>query len=98
MFNGSLWLHQCQHPFRYAHAQAGENPELRTLFFRLARLLRLCVAVLFVFDGSGRPSLKRGKQVIKQEHWLATPFREMIEAFGFDCHTVCVRCLFYLCI
>jgi len=54
----SLWLKQCSIPFRYAHHQAGENPELRTLFYRLARLHRLPVAVIVVFDGDAGPPIK----------------------------------------
>jgi holliday junction resolvase YEN1 len=90
----SLWFCQCQVPFRYAHAQAGENPELRTLFFRLARLLRTCVAAIFVFDGIDRPPMKRGKKVIKKAHWLEDAFKDLIESFGFAHHTVC---RFFIC-
>lgn len=80
----SMWLVTSQTIVIYKHAQAGENPELRTLFYRLAYLARLpCLTAVFVFDGPGRPTRKRNKQVIKSEHSLACAFREFIEAFGF---------------
>jgi hypothetical protein len=85
----SLWLKQCSIPFRYAHHQAGENPELRTLFYRLARLHRLPVAVIVVFDGDAGPPIKRGVQVIRNRHWLEEPFRMLVRLFGFVIHSVC---------
>jgi holliday junction resolvase YEN1 len=75
-------------PFRYGHAQAGANPELRTLFFRLARYLQFPIAPVFVFDGPGRPSVKRGRKVIKIAHWLTTRVQEMISLFGFQWYKV----------
>lgn len=85
----SLWLKQCSIPFRYAHHQAGENPELRTLFYRLARLYRLPVAVIVVFEGHEGPSVKRGVQVNRNRHWLEAPFKKLVELFGFVAHNVC---------
>jgi holliday junction resolvase YEN1 len=84
----SIWLNQCQAVFLRHHSQAGENPELRTLFFRLARLLRVPVTVVFVFDGPIRPSMKRGKSVATKSHWLTSSFQELITAFGFHRHNV----------
>lgn len=84
----SLWFRHCQYPFRYGHAQAGENPELRVLFFRLARLLGSCTTAIFVFDGAGRPNFKRDRNVIKKPHWLEEGFKDLIQAFGFVHHTV----------
>lgn len=76
--DASLWL------FHARQGQDGSNPELRTLFFRLCRLLALPILPLFVFDGPGRPSLKRGKSIKGVRHPLQTPFVEMIQAFGFQ--------------
>ncbi|KAH9842315.1 PIN domain-like protein, partial [Rhodofomes roseus] len=80
----SIWLYQVQNTFAVGHAQSGENPELRTLFFRLARLLRLLVHATFVFDGQDRPPKKRGKKVIKTSHWMVAAMKQFIDAFGYD--------------
>ena len=82
-------MNECQAVFHSPrHAQMGENPELRALFYRLANLLRMCVIPVFIFDGPGRPSRKRGKIVLSKEHWLTMRFKEFIEAFGFFSHDV----------
>ncbi|TDL18318.1 PIN domain-like protein [Rickenella mellea] len=83
----SLWFHQAQHPFVVGHASAGRNPELRVLFRRLALYSKLPATVLFVFDGPQRPAIKRKTNVIPTEHWIATDFRKLINAFGFHTHT-----------
>ncbi|KAH9842311.1 PIN domain-like protein [Rhodofomes roseus] len=82
--DASIWLYQVQNTFAVGHAQSGENPELRTLFFRLARLLRLLVHATFVFDGQDRPPKKRGKKVIKTSHWMVAAMKQFIDAFGYD--------------
>lgn len=51
----SIWLFQAQ------AGRGGQNPELRTLFFRLVRLLALPIHPLFVYDGRQKPPFKRGK-------------------------------------
>ena len=61
----SLWLVQCSAVFRYSHHNARENPEMRTLFYRLCHLLHLHLHVIFVFDGMDRAKTKRGKKVKK---------------------------------
>ncbi|KAK0487291.1 hypothetical protein IW261DRAFT_604052 [Armillaria novae-zelandiae] len=75
----SLWF------FHAEYGKEGENPELRTLFFRLGLLLRHPILPLFIFDGPGRPSWKRGKRI---NTWAEDPRTEglkaFIEAFGFE--------------
>ncbi|KAG8993040.1 hypothetical protein FRB90_000806 [Tulasnella sp. 427] len=72
----------------FVHAEwgkEGENPELRTLFFRLCRLAEAPFLPMFVFDGPYRPSFKRGKNVNgKRQHWLQSGFKRLIEAFGWE--------------
>ncbi|CAE6416976.1 unnamed protein product [Rhizoctonia solani] len=51
--DASIWF------FHAAYGREGENPELRTLFFRLARLANYTFCPLFVFDGPQRPRNKR---------------------------------------
>ncbi|KPA35518.1 flap endonuclease gen 1 [Fusarium langsethiae] len=48
--------------FQNQAAQGGTNPEIRTLFYRLARLLTCPVEPIFVFDGPYKPTIKRNKQ------------------------------------
>jgi hypothetical protein len=87
---GSIWFMQAQFAFRAGHAQAGENPELRTIFYKLAHLLPIPITPLFVFDGAQRPSMKRGVRVAKKPNWLTRPMQELIGAFGFEYYTVCI--------
>ena len=86
----SVWLNEAQ----FVHAkgarqyQRGMNPELRTLFEKMCRLLRLPFTVVLVFDGPGRPSRKRGINVLTAEHWAEDPTKEIADAFGFGTHRV----------
>ncbi|SAM82461.1 uncharacterized protein UBRO_04513 [Ustilago bromivora] len=76
--DASLWLFHAQ------QSSGGSNPYLRLLFYRLAKLLTLPVLPLFVFDGSERPTWKRGKEVKGKQHAIEHPFTQLIEAFGFQ--------------
>ncbi|KAI0065376.1 PIN domain-like protein [Artomyces pyxidatus] len=76
--DASIWF------FHAAYGREGENPELRTLFFRCTRLLSMPFLPLFVFDGPKRPSVKRGKRITGNQHWLTNGMKEIIEAFGFE--------------
>ncbi|KAH7924438.1 hypothetical protein BV22DRAFT_508362 [Leucogyrophana mollusca] len=79
--DASIWF------FHAAYGKEGENPELRTLFFRCSRLMSMPFLPLFVFDGPKRPSIKRGKRVGGNAHWLTTGMKNIIEAFGFEWRT-----------
>ncbi len=72
------------HRFSTGHAQSGENPELRTLFLRLAWLAERPIHAVFVVDGAQRPSIKRGKQVKTTPLWLTEGLRSLVHAFGFS--------------
>ncbi|KAG8952319.1 hypothetical protein FRC04_004747 [Tulasnella sp. 424] len=77
--DASIWF------FHSEWGKEGENPELRTLFFRLCRLAEAPFLPLFVFDGPYRPSFKRGKNINGQrQHWLQSGFKRLIEAFGWE--------------
>ncbi|EIW76723.1 hypothetical protein CONPUDRAFT_146515 [Coniophora puteana RWD-64-598 SS2] len=76
--DASIWF------FHAAYGREGENPELRTLFFRCARLCELPFLPIFVFDGPKRPAMKRGKRVGGSAHWLEGNMQAVIEAFGFE--------------
>lgn len=93
----SLWMNACQTVFYHkAHPLTGENPELRTLFHRLAHYLKYGIVLIFIFDGPGRPSMKRGKHVIPKPHWLTQGFQELITAFGYHIFTVRIFVAFLL--
>ncbi|KAF9495593.1 hypothetical protein BDN71DRAFT_858492 [Pleurotus eryngii] len=79
--DASIWF------FHANYGKEGENPELRTLFFRCATLLRSPFLPLFVFDGPKRPGFKRGKRINTSSHKLTTGMKAIIEAFGFEWRT-----------
>ncbi|KAF8257358.1 PIN domain-like protein, partial [Lactarius quietus] len=76
--NASIWF------FHAAHGREGENPKLRMLFFRCAKLLSAPFLPLFIFDGPKRPKVKRGKRITGEKHWLVDSMKGIIEAFGFE--------------
>ena len=76
--DASIWFYHA------AYGKEGENPELRTMFFRCARLMNKPFLPLFVFDGPKRPSTKRKKKVSGKDHWLTSGMQKIIEAFGFE--------------
>ncbi|CDO75460.1 hypothetical protein BN946_scf184823.g14 [Trametes cinnabarina] len=76
--DASIWFYHAN------YGREGENPELRTLFFRCTRLMSAPFLPLFVFDGPKRPDIKRGKRVTGKNHWLVQGMQEIITAFGFE--------------
>ncbi len=80
----SIWMRQLQQVFSKGHAQAGENPELRTFFYRLAMLAEQPVHLVFVIDGPLRPLIKRKKHVKTIPHWLTEGMRKFALAFGYS--------------
>ncbi|KAI9512138.1 hypothetical protein F5148DRAFT_1280054 [Russula earlei] len=76
--DASIWF------FHAAHGKEGENPELRTLFFRCARLMSAPFLPLFIFDGPKRPKVKRGKRISGEKHWLVDSMKGIVEAYGFE--------------
>ncbi|KAH7908326.1 hypothetical protein BJ138DRAFT_1128532 [Hygrophoropsis aurantiaca] len=76
--DASIWFYHA------GYGKEGENPELRTLFFRCCRLSSMPLLPLFVFDGPKRPLVKRGKHVNGNAHWLTIGMKNMVEAFGFE--------------
>ncbi|VDC04208.1 unnamed protein product [Peniophora sp. CBMAI 1063] len=76
--DASIWF------FHAENGREGENPELRTLFFRCTRLLNKPFLPVFVFDGPKRPNVKRGKRIDKGSHWMVDGMKRIIAAFGFE--------------
>ena len=76
--DASIWFYHAK------YGREGENPELRTLFFRCTRLMEKPLLPLFVFDGPKRPEIKRGKRISGKNHWMVQGMQEIITAFGFE--------------
>ncbi|KAJ5105978.1 hypothetical protein NUU61_003325 [Penicillium alfredii] len=79
----SIWLFQVQ------AGRGGRNPELRTLFYRLLKLLVLPIHPLFVYDGRHKPPFKRGKAVSARSYGNAPIIqrsKDLIERFRFPWH------------
>lgn len=90
----STWMHFVCSIFQYNHAGAGSSLELHVLFYQLAAILAMLIHAFFVFDGHGRPNLKHGTHVHRKSHWLARPFQELLNAFGFSwCEVSAVLCI-----
>jgi len=74
----SIWQFQIQ------SGKGGKNPALRTLYYRLIKLLALSIQPLFVFDGLNKPPFKRN--VKTNSHSASLPSmlaKTMLELFGF---------------
>lgn len=73
--------------FQTLSGQGGKNPALRTLYFRLLKLLGLGIQPLFVFDGPHRPSFKRGKKIAPHAASLDNFLvKQLLNLFGFPFH------------
>ena len=94
----SIWIYQTIAVYHNPdHVSSGANPELRTLFYKLAHLLNSCIVPVFVFDGPGRPRIKRNRFVRQGRHWLMDDLCELIDAFGFYSHQVSNDVTFSVC-
>lgn len=76
----SIWQFQVQ------AAKGGSNPAIRTLFYRLLRLLGLYIQPIFVFDGPNKPVFKRNKRSGRGNGVAASMAKRMIRLFGFQSH------------
>lgn len=78
----SIWHFQIQ------SGKGGSNPALRTLYYRLLRLLVLGVQPLFVFDGANKPPFKRNAKTGTQSASLPNYLtKQLLKFFGFPFHT-----------
>ncbi|KAL4809997.1 hypothetical protein BDV18DRAFT_130086 [Aspergillus unguis] len=79
----SIWLFQVQ------AGRGGKNPELRTLFYRLLKILALPIHPLFVYDGKDKPPFKRGKAISGRSYGNAPIIhlsKILIDLFRFPRH------------
>ncbi|KAJ7347996.1 hypothetical protein DFH08DRAFT_155974 [Mycena albidolilacea] len=61
----------------------GQKLVLEKIFYQLCNLSLAPVTLVFVFNGPGRPSIKRGTRVISRPLWLIDHLKKMITYFGF---------------
>ena len=74
--------------FQILSGQGGKNPALRTLYYRLLRLLALSIQPLFVFDGPHKPPFKRGRKIASSGACLPNFLaKELLKRFGYPYHT-----------
>ncbi|KAI1435601.1 hypothetical protein GGR50DRAFT_655806 [Xylaria sp. CBS 124048] len=76
----SIWQFQAQ------AAQGGMNPAVRTLFYRLIRLLSLSIQPIFVFDGPYKPAFKRNKRSGRRDGVADAMAKRLIRLFGCVMH------------
>ncbi|KAI9807138.1 MAG: hypothetical protein M1825_005856 [Sarcosagium campestre] len=76
----SIWSFQVQ------SGRGGSNPQLRTLYYRLLRFLRLAIQPIFVFDGPNRPSFKRNRHVYTGNASVPQPLKRLLGLFGYPYH------------
>ncbi|KAL8763988.1 MAG: hypothetical protein Q9194_007208 [Teloschistes cf. exilis] len=80
--DASIWEFQNQ------AGKGGSNPALRTLYYRLLRLISLSIQPLFVFDGPNKPPFKRN--VKTGAHTVSLPnfvTKQLLKLFGVPYHT-----------
>ncbi|KAI1428467.1 hypothetical protein F5Y12DRAFT_731852 [Xylaria sp. FL1777] len=76
----SIWQYQVQ------AAKGGSNPAIRTLFYRLLRLLGSSIQPIFVFDGPNKPTFKRNKRSGRGDGVATAMAKRLIKLFGFLVH------------
>ncbi|KAK1999524.1 hypothetical protein LX36DRAFT_690035 [Colletotrichum falcatum] len=76
----AIWQFQAQ------AARGGTNPAIRTLFYRLVRLLSLGIQPIFVFDGPHKPAFKRNKRSGRGDGVATAMAKRVIRLFGFPLH------------
>lgn len=69
---------------------------LRTLFYQLCNFQEAPLTPIFVFDGAGRPAIKRGVRVDHRPLWLIAPLKSLIQSFGYYQYDVRVQICFPL--
>ncbi|KAJ3524620.1 hypothetical protein NM208_g11988 [Fusarium decemcellulare] len=72
--------------FQNQAAQGGTNPAIRTLFYRLVRLLAAPIEPVFVFDGPYKPKIKRNKRSGRGDSLSNAHAKRLIRLFGFPIH------------
>lgn len=88
----SLWVFHAR-----SVPQSGLNPFIRTLFFKILKLLQYPILLLFVFDGPHKPAMKRGSKVcgkFGRGDRESVQFKLLLDEMGleyWDVSVICVR-------
>jgi len=69
-----------------SRSPGGTNPAIRTLFYRLVRLVGTPVQPIFVFDGPNKPVFKRNKRSGRGDGVATAQAKQLIRLFGFAVH------------
>ncbi|KKP02709.1 hypothetical protein THAR02_05162 [Trichoderma harzianum] len=72
--------------FQNQAARGGTNPAIRTLFYRLVRLLGTPIQPIFIFDGPNKPKFKRHRRSGRGDGFAAAHAKRLIRLFGFVVH------------
>lgn len=79
--------HYVHERFANLPSPGGSNPAIRTLFYRLVRLLSLTITPIFVFDGPNKPAFKRGKRSRGPGDTVSVAMaKRLFKLFGFAMH------------
>ena len=79
--DAAIWNFQSQ------AGRGGKNPALRTLYYRLLKILALPIHPLFVYDGKNKPLVKRGRTVSRWGSCIANETsRRLLNQFRFPYH------------
>ena len=73
--------------FHAAVPQSGENPFMRTIFFKITSLLHQPVLPVFVFDGPAKPGYKRNQRVggsFGTSDTRSRQFKELLDEMGME--------------
>ncbi|OWZ80125.1 hypothetical protein C365_01076 [Cryptococcus neoformans Bt85] len=79
--DASIWI------FHAAVPQHGENPFLRTIFFKVTALLQHPVLPVFVFDGPNKPAMKRNQKVggkFGTHDYRSKQFKTLLDTCGLE--------------
>lgn len=87
----SLWVFHAK-----SVPQSGLNPFIRTLFFKILKLLQYPILLLFVFDGPHKPAMKRGNKVggrFGRGDRESVQFKLLLDEMGLEYWDVSVICV-----
>ncbi|KAF5371482.1 hypothetical protein D9615_009624 [Tricholomella constricta] len=87
--DGSLLLNRAQwaayhQTGRGINMQAGENLPLQILVWQACRILSLPITPVVIFDGAGRPTMKRRHHVKTAPHALLAAYMQLLTYLGFQ--------------
>ncbi|GAA5908695.1 uncharacterized protein JCM6883_004143 [Sporobolomyces salmoneus] len=86
----SLWLYHMEKMDKEQFDSEGNpinvglNPGLRTIFFRMSKMLSRGILAVFIFDGPQKPSWKRGRHVGQGSMRGNQEFKRMVELMGME--------------